>query len=131
MIDFSELKKQIDMLDVLSALDWQPQYTIADEHRGYCPICEAGKSGRQQKRKYGFGANVAKQVFHCKRCGSRGNAFDLYHQARCLPIFKAAIELCERLRVPVPGLERHAQLPGRHRGQRIPLFDINTTEPTQ
>ena len=112
MIDFVELKKQITMRDVLSLLTWRPQYTIADEHRGYCPICEAEKSGRRQKQKFGFGANVAKQVFNCNRCGSHGNALDLYLRVQGQPIYQAAKELCERLRVPVPVLERHAQLPG-------------------
>ncbi len=43
-------------------------------------------------------------MFHCLKCGRSGNALDLWAQAQRLPLYDAALDLCQRLNVPVPPL---------------------------
>ena len=49
-----------------------------------------------------FSVNTQAHSFHCFKCNRSGNALDLSAQAQRLSIYDAAIDLCQRLNIPVP-----------------------------
>ncbi|MGE0529134.1 MAG: CHC2 zinc finger domain-containing protein [Bdellovibrionales bacterium] len=49
-----------------------------------------------------FSANVEQNVFHCFKCGRSGNALDLWASAKERSIYDAAVDLCQRLAIPLP-----------------------------
>ena len=51
-----------------------------------------------------FSANLDQHIFHCFKWGRSGNTLDLWAQAKQPSIYDAAIDLCERLRIPLPTL---------------------------
>jgi DNA primase len=67
--------------------------------RGPCPL-HGSTSGTSRC----FSANLEQQIFHCFKCGRSGNALDLWAQANHLNIYDAALNLCERLHIPLPTL---------------------------
>ena len=40
------------------------------------------------------------------RCGSRGNALELWAAVRRIGVYEAAVELCEALRIEIPWIIR-------------------------
>lgn len=58
-----------------------------------------------------FSANLDAQCFHCFKCGRSGNALDLWAQATGQTPYDAALDLCQRLGIPLPTLPP----PARHR----------------
>ena len=71
--------------------------TTRAQQRGPCPL-HGSTSGTSRC----FSANLDEHIFHCFKCGRSGNALDLWAQANHLPIYDAAIDLCERLGIPLP-----------------------------
>ncbi len=55
-------------------------------------------------------------TFHCFKCGRSGNALDLWAYANRLTIYDAAVDLCQRLNIPLPLLHG----PEQRRGTRSP-----------
>src|ERR1700733_1040137 len=58
-----------------------------------------------------FSANLNEHTFHCFKCGRSGNALDLWAQATQQTPYDAALDLCQRLALPLPTLP----LSTRHR----------------
>jgi DNA primase len=98
-IDFALLRQQISLTQVLDLIGFTPTTRCGTQLRGPCPV---HKSASPRSRS--FAAHVAKNCWHCFRCGAGGNALDLYVAVTKLPIYESALELCARLRVPVPRL---------------------------
>ena len=48
--------------------------------------------------------SLEQHTFHCFKCGRSGNALDLWAAASRLSIYDAAIDLCQRLNIPLPRL---------------------------
>jgi DNA primase len=51
-----------------------------------------------------FSVHLTDQIFHCFKCGRSGNALDLWTQATRQTPYDAAIDLCQRLNIPLPTL---------------------------
>lgn len=96
-IDFVLLRRQISLTQVLDLVGFTPTTRCGPQWRGPCPV-----HGSASPRSRSFAAQVAKNCWHCFRCGAGGNALDLYLAVTKLPVYEGALELCARLGVPVP-----------------------------
>jgi putative transposase len=90
-IDFAAVRAAITLAAVLQLLG-APVRT-----RGPCPL-HGSTTGTSRC----FSAHLEKNMFHCFKCGNSGNALDLWAKAKNLSIYDAAIDLCERLNIPLP-----------------------------
>jgi putative transposase len=97
-IDFAAVRAAVTMTAVLGLLGLRIN-TRGAQHRGPCPL-HGSASGTSRC----FSANLEQQVFHCFKCGRSGNALDLWAQAHQQYIYDAAIDLCQRLNIPLPTL---------------------------
>ena len=87
------------MAAVLHLLGFQPRSTQGPQQRGPCPL-HSSTSGTSRC----FSVNVEQQTFHCFKCGRSGNALDLWAHATGQSPYDAAVDLCQRLGIPLPQL---------------------------
>jgi transposase InsO family protein len=97
-IDFAAIRATITMTAVLQLLGCRIQARGA-QHRGPCPL-HGSTAGTSRC----FSANLNEHIFHCFKCGRSGNALDLWALATRQTTHDAAIDLCERLHMPLPTL---------------------------
>lgn len=102
-IDFGLLRRQVTLAPVLELVGCRPTTRVGPQVRGPCPV-----HGSSSRRSRSFAAHLERQCWHCFRCGAGGNALDLYMAVTKLPLYAAALELCERLHLPVPWRARTA-----------------------
>ena len=100
-VNFTAVRDAVSMSDVLRLLDFRLTSRCGDQWRGACPV-----HGSNSPRSRSFSVDVRRGRYHCFRCGAHGNALDLWAAVRRLPLPEAAIELCERLGVPIPWVTR-------------------------
>lgn len=107
-IDYRELRRQITMREVLDLLGFQPTSRRGPQLRGLCPI-----SGCPSTSDRSFSVHLARQVYRCFACQSRGNALDLWAAAHSLSIYHAAMNLCRMTKLEPPMLPspRHSPTP--------------------
>jgi DNA primase len=100
-IDFCALRGLVTMAEVLSLLGFRAASRQGDQVRGKCPV-----HASEHEKSRVFSANLRRNVYQCfsRRCGSKGNQFDLWIAATGLPAYEAAVSLCERLGKDVPYL---------------------------
>jgi hypothetical protein len=98
-IDFTALRAVVTLAAVLQLLGWQPRSSRGAQQRGSCPL-HGATSGTSRC----FSANVKDHTFQCFKCGRSGNALDLWAQATQQTVYDAALDLCQRLAIPVPQL---------------------------
>jgi hypothetical protein len=98
-IDFAAVRAAITMAAVLQLLGFKPKSTQGAQQRGPCPL-HGSTSGTSQC----FSANLDEHMFQCFKCGCSGNALDLWAKAKQMTIYDAAIDLCQRLAIPLPTL---------------------------
>jgi hypothetical protein len=98
-IDFAAVRAATTMAAVLQLLGFKANSTHGAQQRGPCPL-HGSTSGTSRC----FSANLDQHVFHCFKCGRSGNALDLWAQANRLSIYDAALDLCQRLNIPLPTL---------------------------
>jgi DNA primase len=88
------------MAAVLELLGCSPAtHTRGAQFRGPCPL-----HGSTSATSRSFSANLAQHGFHCFKCARKGNALELWAQANRLSLYDAAIDLCQRLNIPLPTL---------------------------
>jgi DNA primase len=102
-IDYRRLRQQITMGQVLALVGFHETWRQGFQLRGACPLpgCRSASSRL-------FSVHLARQVYRCFQCGSRGNALDLWAAACQLPLHRAALALCQTLHLVPP------RLPGSH-----------------
>jgi putative transposase len=98
-IDFAAVRAAVTMAAVLALLGLQTNPARGAQHRGPCPL-HGSTSGTSRC----FSANLEQHIFHCFKCGRSGNALELWAQANQQSIYDAAIDLCQRLNIPLPTL---------------------------
>jgi putative transposase len=98
-IDFAALRAAITMAQVLALLGFVPRSDYHGQQRGACPV-----HGSTHGTARCFSVNTQTHTFHCFKCGRSGNALELWAAAQRLPIYDAAIDLSQRLNLPVPTL---------------------------
>jgi DNA primase len=102
-IDFRLLREQVPLAQVLELIGFTPLTRRGAQVRGRCPL-----HGSSSPRSRSFAAHLERHCWYCFRCGSGGNALDLYLALTRLPVYEGALELCARLHQPVPWLPRPA-----------------------
>lgn len=118
-IDFVAVRAAIPIDAVLKLLGFQPRSSCRGQQRGSCPL-HGSTSGLSRC----FSVNQRDNVFRCFKCGSSGNALDLWAAAQKLPPYEAAIDLCGRLQVDVPYMPALDKTRGR---EEEPVSPPNTT----
>jgi putative transposase len=98
-IDFDAVRAAISLAVVLQLLGFKANSSQGAQQRGPCPL-HGSSSGTSRC----FCANLEKNVFHCFKCGRSGNALDLWAQATQQTPYDAALDLCQRLNIPLPTL---------------------------
>jgi transposase InsO family protein len=98
-IDFAAVRAALTIAAVLQLLGYQPRRSQGAQQRGPCPL--HGSSSRTSRC---FSVNTAQHTFHCFKCGKSGNALDLWAAATKQTPYDAALDLCNRLNIPVPTL---------------------------
>ncbi len=96
-IDFAAVRAAISMAVVLQLLGFPAHTTRGAQQRGPCPL-HGSTSGTSRC----FSVNHSDHIFHCFKCGRSGNALDLWAQAQRLTPYDAALDLCQRLNIPLP-----------------------------
>jgi DNA primase len=100
-VDFDRVRTEITMEHVLSLLGFQSLHRSGVQWYGSCPLQECASS-----RRCSFSVNVALGRYCCHRCHSHGNQLELWAAATKLPLYQAAIDLCQRLGRDVPWIRR-------------------------
>jgi putative transposase len=98
-IDFAAVRAAVTMAAVLQLLGFQATSTRGAQQRGPCPL-----HGSTRGTSRCFSANLDQHAFHCFKCGRSGNALDLWAQATQQTPYDAALDLCQRLGIPLPTL---------------------------
>jgi len=98
-IDFATVKAAITIAQVLNLLGFVPRSDHAGQQRGACPL-HGSTAGTARC----FSVNTNAHTFHCFKCNRSGNALELWAAANRLSIYDAAIDLCQRLNIPLPTL---------------------------
>jgi putative transposase len=98
-LDFAAVRAAITIAQVLTLLGFTPRSDHAGQQRGACPL-HGSTSGAARC----FSVNTHAHTFHCFKCGRSGNALDLWAAAQRLSIYDAALDLCQRLNIPLPTL---------------------------
>jgi putative transposase len=98
-IDFTAVRAMVTMAAVLQMLGFQANSTRGAQQRGPCPL-HGSTSGTSRC----FSANLDDNMFHCFKCGRSGNPLDLWAHATNQAPYDAAIDLCQRLNIPLPTL---------------------------
>jgi transposase InsO family protein len=96
-LDFAAVRAAVTMAAVLQLLGFQANSTRGAQQRGPCPL-HGSTAGTSRC----FSANLHEHIFHCFKCGQSGNALDLWAQATRQTPYDAAIDLCQRLGIPLP-----------------------------
>jgi DNA primase len=100
-IDYRRARAQLRLAQVLDLIGYQPCWRQGQQCRGPCPV-----HGSRSARSRVFAVHLGKNLFHCFRCGAGGNALDLWARLQRLPLHAAVLDLCQRLRQPVPWLDK-------------------------
>ena len=98
-IDFAAVRAAVTLAAVLQLLGCPPRTTHGTQQRGPCPL-----HGSTHGTSRCFSANLEQHLFQCFKCGRSGNALDLWAQAQQLTPYDAAVDLCQRLGIPLPTL---------------------------
>ena len=99
-LDFAAVRAAITIAAVLELLGAGPaQCRRGRQYRGPCPL-----HGSTAATSRCFSADLEQHIFHCFKCGRSGNALDLWAQATQQSAYDAAIDLCQRLHIPLPTL---------------------------
>ena len=93
-INYRQLRASVRIEAILSWMKWEASSRVGDQHRGPCPLCTASRiePPRPGARRE-FSVNTQRNIYRCFRCGSGGNAVDLWACYRKLPLYEAAHEI--------------------------------------
>ena len=103
-IDFPAVRAAASMAAVLGLLGFKAANHAATQQRGPCPL-HGSTSGTARC----FSANLNSNLFHCFKCNRGGNALDLWAAANRLTPYDAAIDVCNRLGLPLPTLKAETE----------------------
>lgn len=98
-IDFKALFKLVGLRDVLTLLGYCRGHFSVIRERGPCPLqCTDNPRSCRLNCEGGW--------WYCFRCKKGGKPFKLYMDATRKDAYSAAVDLCNRLGIPVPYLGR-------------------------
>ena len=100
-VHFAEVRARIPMAAVLDLIGFVPRRRARGQVRGPCPVHHS-----TSPRSCSFSADLKRHLYQCFKCGSAGNQLDLYAAVTGLPLFEAAVQLCEQLHPEVPWIKK-------------------------
>ena len=121
-IDFAALRAVVTLAAVLQLLGFRARSTQGSQQRGPCPL-HGSTSGTSRC----FSANLEQHTFQCFKCGKSGNALDLWAHATGQSLYDAALDLCQRLQIPVPELPGPLPRPTPRNREEEPVDSDSTT----
>ncbi len=93
-INYGQLRASVRIEVILSWMQWEASSRVGDQHRGPCPLCTASRvEPLRPGARREFSVNPQRNIYRCFRCGSGGNAVDLWACYRKLPLYEAAHEI--------------------------------------
>lgn len=98
-IDFPAVRAAVPIADVLRLLGVPAATARGGQRRGPCPL-HGSTTGTSRC----FSVHLDRNLFHCFKCNRAGNALDLWAAAKGMTPYDAAIDLCNRLGLPLPTL---------------------------
>lgn len=100
-INYRQLRATVQIEEILSWMSWESSSRFGAQLRGACPLCHVASvdtpSPPACSSNRTFSVNTERNIYRCFRCGSGGNALDLWSAYRQLPIYAAAREIQSRL----------------------------------
>jgi hypothetical protein len=103
-IDFNAVRAAVRITAVLGLLGFQARSTHGAQQRGPCPL-HGSTAGTSRC----FSVNTSDQIFRCFKCGRSGNALDLWVHVTQQAPYNAALDLCQRLNIPLPLAQRNRE----------------------
>lgn len=91
-INYSYVRSQVSISQVLDLLDFHAAKSHGDQRRGPCPIHKSHSPNSTS-----LSVNLRKNAYQCFVCKSAGNQLDLWAAALRQPLNPATAELCHRL----------------------------------
>ena len=98
-IDYSQLRAEVTIEQVLELLRYQPQGKKGNQLRGPCPI-----HGSTSPTTRIFSVSLDRNMFRCFKCQAQGNQLDLWCQVHNLSLYDGAVDLCQKLSIDPPTL---------------------------
>ena len=95
-LDYSAIRQQISIRQVLKLLGYQPVTKGGHQLRGRCPITEHSQHSGQHRC---FAVELQRNLFYCFACRRGGNQLDLWMAITNLPLHAATIDLCQQLSI--------------------------------
>ncbi len=99
LVDLRQARREIRLSWVFGLLGWQPREQRGEQVRGACPL-----HGSTSPRSRSFSAHLGRGVWHCFGCEASGNALELWAQATGQCLYRAVLDLYDRLGQEVPWL---------------------------
>ena len=96
-IDYKELRHLVSMGNVLDLIGYQPTSTQGDQVRGPCPV-----HASTTKRSRSFSADLRGSRYQCFNCHAKGNQLDLWVAVSEMPLYEAALDLCDKMQIEPP-----------------------------
>lgn len=96
-IDFAAIKAAVNIAAVLPLLGCTTGQTTGAHYRGPCPLHGASRGTARC-----FTASLDVNLFRCFKCGNAGDVIDLWAKATKQLPYDAALDLCQRLNIPLP-----------------------------
>lgn len=100
-IDFAVLRETVRMEHVLGVLDFVAVTRQGSQLHGPCLVHESSSP-----RSRTFSVNVDSGRYYCHKCGSHGNALELWSAVKKLSLHEAAQDLCRTLGHDIPWITR-------------------------
>jgi DNA primase len=100
-LDYRQIRQQVSIQEVLTLIGWTPSARRGAQLRGPCPLHKS-----TQPRSRVFSVNIERHIFRCFKCGAKGNQLDLWSEITGLPLYAAAVDLCDRLGIAPPHLDQ-------------------------
>jgi DNA primase len=99
LIDYRALRNQIPMERVLDLIGYHPTSGHGQKLRGACPFHASAHTYPRC-----FSVDLTRGLFRCFDCGAQGNQLDLWARLRRLPLYRAALDLCQHAGIRIPGI---------------------------
>jgi DNA primase len=100
-IDFDKLRAEITMEQVLDLIHFEPTTTRGNQWRGPCPVHQSTSIHSRS-----LSVNLSTRRYYCHKCRSKGNQIEFWAAVKQLPIYDAAVDLCDALGRKVPWIRR-------------------------
>jgi len=98
-IDFRAARAGVRIAEVLDLMGFSTRRVLDGQVRGPCPLHRS-----QSPTSRVFAVHLDKQVYYCFRCGTSGNALDLWAAWTRQSFYAAVLDLYTRLHRDIPWL---------------------------